>query len=88
MRTWLQRHVHSRPGRILSPALAIGKRRPLSVQITKLSVKSLADDLTIANDHRTNQGVWAYFPAPALRQPKRPPEVLTIRSFKRGVHID
>jgi hypothetical protein len=58
------------------------------MQLTKLSVKSLADDLAVTHHNRAYQRVWAYFSAPALRQLKRPPEVLTIRSFKRGIHID
>jgi hypothetical protein len=58
------------------------------MQITQLRMEALANDLAITDDYRTDQWIWAYFSAPSLRQLKRPPEVLTIRSFKRSIHID
>jgi hypothetical protein len=58
------------------------------MQIAKLRVKSLADDLAVTHDYRANQRVWAYFSTPALRKLKSPPQLLTIRGCKRGIHVD
>jgi hypothetical protein len=85
MRAWLQRHIHSRPTRVLS---AIGQRRPLSMQIPKLSVKPLANHLAITHNDSPHERIRTDPPPPILRQPKCPQQVPTIRSCQRSIHID
>jgi hypothetical protein len=58
------------------------------VEITKLSVKALTDDLIITDDHRTDERIWTDFPPAALSKLESSPQVLSIRGCKRGSHLD
>ncbi len=66
--------------------MAVGKRRPLSVESTELRVKSLADDLAIAYDDRAHQGIRANPPASALSKLKRPAQMGSIRGCDLAAH--
>jgi len=86
--TWLKRHIHGRPRRILPPALTIRERRPLSMEIAKFSMEPLTDDLAIARDNRANEGIRTHLAPSELSKLQSPLQVLSIRSCKRGGHID
>jgi hypothetical protein len=58
------------------------------MQIAQLRVKPLANDLAIPHHNRSNKGIRANFPAPELRQLKRPPEMRSIRACQQSIHID
>jgi hypothetical protein len=79
MRTRLQRHIHSRPSRILPLLPTIRQRRPLSMQSAQLSMKPLADHNPVTHNHSSNQGVRAYTPAPTLSKLQNSPQMTSIR---------
>jgi hypothetical protein len=66
-----QGHVHRRPRRVLAAAATVRQRRPLGVEIAQLGVEALADDLTVADDHRADKGVGTHAPPPALGEGQR-----------------
>jgi len=88
MRTRLQRHVHSRPRRILPTLPAILERRPLGVQTAKLGVKSLADHRSVTHKNRSNQRVRADTAPPALRKLQSPLQVGSVGLCQWGGHLD
>jgi hypothetical protein len=86
VRTRLQRHVHGRPGRILSAFAAILQRRPLRMQLTEFGVPSLPNDLAVTHDDRTDEGIRTDPTSPALSKLQRPLQVLPIRGCQLSVH--
>jgi len=56
------------------------------MQIAQLSMKTLANDITVTHGNSSNKRIRTSPPAPALRQLKRPPQVPAIRSCKRSSH--
>jgi len=78
MRTGLQRHVHSRPRRILTPLPAIRQSRPLRMQPPQFRMKPLADHLAISDDHSSNQRIGADPTTPPLSQLESPLQVSLI----------
>jgi hypothetical protein len=79
MRAWLQRHVHHRPSRILSPLAAVIERSPLSMQPTQLSMKPFADHLPVPHHQSSHQGVRANTPAPTLSKLQSSLQMTSIR---------
>jgi hypothetical protein len=45
------------------------------VQLTQGGVETLADDLVVADDHRTDHRIWADPPATTFRELERPAQV-------------
>jgi hypothetical protein len=56
------------------------------MQPAQFSMKSLANNLAVTHNDRSNQRIWTHPPAPALRKLKSPLQVLAIRSCQRGSH--
>jgi hypothetical protein len=79
MSTRLQRHIHHRPTRILTPLGAIHQSRPLCMQPTQLRMKPLADDLAIPSDHRPHKRIRTHSPPPVLRKLQSPQQMTSIR---------
>ena len=76
----LERDVHRRPRRVLAAAATVLQRRPLRVEATEFCVEALTDHLPVAHDHRTDEGVRADAPPPALGQLQSAPQVSLIRA--------
>jgi hypothetical protein len=58
------------------------------MEVPELSVKSLADHLTVTHNHRANQWIRANSTPPALGKLKSSSQVLAIVGCKRGGHLD
>ncbi len=86
MSTGLQRHVHSRPSRILSPLPAVLQRRPLSMQIPQLGMKPLTDHPAIPHNHSPDQWIRADPPATALSQLQGSPQMVPVGVCKDRSH--
>jgi hypothetical protein len=68
------------------PAAAIVERRALGVQIAQPRVEALADYLAVANQHRTDQRVWADSPATSLGELEGPSQMGSVRLCELGGH--
>jgi hypothetical protein len=66
--TRLHRHVQRRPSRVHA-----AQCKDLRVCPTRASVPALADDATVAYEHRTNRRIRARLSQPTSRQCQRPP---------------
>ena len=78
----LERHVERRAAQV--GAAGGGDRRALGVRPAELGMEALAEHLAVAHDHRADQRIGARAPAPALRQLKRPGEMLVVGGEQRG----
>lgn len=58
------------------------------MEIAKLSVKPLPNDLAVTDHNSSNERIRADSPTPTLRKLKSSSQVLAIRSCKRRGHID
>lgn len=58
------------------------------MQVPQLGMKPLADHDPVPNNDGPDKRIRADPPPPALRQLKRPQEVLAIRNCKRSIHVD
>jgi hypothetical protein len=56
------------------------------MQIAQLSVKPLADNLAVPDDHRSNERIRADSPAPALGKLKSPLQVRPVRACQLRIH--
>jgi hypothetical protein len=86
MRTGLQRHIHSRPRRVLSALPAIGKSRALRVKLAQLSMESLANHVPVTNNHSSDKRIRTHPPPPALSKLKRSQEMPSIRACELRIH--
>jgi hypothetical protein len=58
------------------------------MQVAQFSMKPLTDHFPVTHNDSSHKRIRADLPAPKLRKLKSPLQVFTIRSFKRGVHVD
>jgi hypothetical protein len=56
------------------------------MQSTQLGVKPLANDLTVPDHNRTNEGIRTNSTAPALSKLKRPAQMGLIHGCELGIH--